>query len=39
MLDLAGHPLACWCPLPEPGTPDWCHAAVLIRRANPQNGA
>lgn len=30
---LAGHPLACWCPLPAPGQPDWCHAAVLIRRA------
>ena len=32
--DLAGRPLACWCPPPEPGQPDWCHAAVLIRRAN-----
>lgn len=33
--ELAGHPLACSCPLPEPGEPDWCHAVVLLRRANP----
>lgn len=26
--------LACWCPLPEPGEPDWCHAAVLLEMAN-----
>lgn len=31
---LAGKNLACWCPLPEPGQPDWCHAAVLLRLAN-----
>lgn len=31
---LTGHPLACWCPLPEPGQPDHCHAAHLIHRAN-----
>lgn len=31
---LAGHPLACWCPLPQPGEPDHCHAAHLIHRAN-----
>jgi hypothetical protein len=31
---LAGHDLACTCPLPEPGAPDWCHGAVLIRRSN-----
>jgi hypothetical protein len=30
---LAGHDLACWCPLPEPGEPDHCHAAVLLRLA------
>lgn len=30
---LAGHPLACWCPLPASGQPDWCHAAVLLKRA------
>src|SRR6185312_6922591 len=33
--DLTGHPLACTCPLPQLGEPDWCHAASLIRRANP----
>jgi hypothetical protein len=32
--DLAGKDLACWCPLPEPGQPDWCHAAVLLRIVN-----
>ena len=31
---LAGLHLACWCPLPEPGQPDHCHAAVLIALAN-----
>ncbi|QAY71797.1 DUF4326 domain-containing protein [Xylanimonas protaetiae] len=31
---LAGHDLACWCPLPEPGEPDHCHAAVLLAIAN-----
>lgn len=32
---LAGHDLACTCPLPEPGQPDWCHGTPLLRRANP----
>lgn len=27
--------LACWCPLPEHGEPDNCHAA-LLKLANPQ---
>lgn len=31
---LRGHNLACWCPLPEPGQPDHCHAAVLMEVAN-----
>jgi hypothetical protein len=34
--DLTGHPLACTCPLPVAGEPDWCHAVSLIRRANPR---
>ena len=34
LADLAGKNLACWCPLPEPGQPDWCHAAVLLRLSN-----
>jgi Domain of unknown function (DUF4326) len=29
---LAGRDLLCWCPLPEPGETDWCHAAVLLDR-------
>jgi hypothetical protein len=32
--DLAGKDLACWCPLPEPGQPDICHAAALIAWVN-----
>lgn len=32
--ELRGHDLACWCPLPEPGKPDHCHAAVLLELAN-----
>jgi hypothetical protein len=28
--ELAGKSLACWCPLPAPGEPDHCHAAVLL---------
>jgi hypothetical protein len=32
--ELAGRDLMCWCPLPEPGQPDHCHAAVLISLAN-----
>ncbi|MFG3170613.1 DUF4326 domain-containing protein [Streptomyces sp. NPDC048200] len=31
---LAGRNLMCWCPLPEPGQPDHCHAAVLLKLAN-----
>ena len=31
---LRGKNLACTCPLPEPGQPDHCHAAVLLERAN-----
>lgn len=32
--ELAGKNLACWCPLPKPGEPDICHAAVLLEIAN-----
>lgn len=32
--ELAGRSLACWCPLPAPGEPDICHAAVLLEVAN-----
>lgn len=31
---LAGRDLTCWCPAPEPGEPDWCHAAYLMDRVN-----
>ncbi|MDI5965788.1 DUF4326 domain-containing protein [Streptantibioticus silvisoli] len=31
--DLAGRDLMCWCAEPEPGEPDHCHAAVLLRVA------
>ena len=31
---LRGKNLACWCPLPEPGEPDTCHAALLLELAN-----
>ncbi|WP_032914768.1 DUF4326 domain-containing protein [Streptomyces sp. NRRL B-11253] len=31
---LRGKDLACTCPLPEPGQPDHCHAAVLLNLAN-----
>ncbi|MEH0574350.1 DUF4326 domain-containing protein [Streptomyces sp. B21-108] len=31
---LHGRDLACWCPLPEPGRPDHCHAAVLLELSN-----
>lgn len=34
---LRGKNLACWCPLPEPGQPDCCHAATLLRLANPDH--
>lgn len=32
---LHGRDLMCWCPLPEPGEPDHCHATVLLELANP----
>ncbi|WP_345657390.1 DUF4326 domain-containing protein [Streptomyces siamensis] len=32
---LAGRDLMCWCPPPQPGQPDHCHAAVLLEIANP----
>jgi hypothetical protein len=32
--ELAGRDLMCWCPLPETGGPDHCHAAVLLELAN-----
>lgn len=28
--ELAGRSLMCWCPTPDPGEPDHCHAAVLL---------
>jgi hypothetical protein len=28
--ELAGQDLCCWCPLPCPGEPDVCHAALLL---------
>jgi ATP-dependent DNA helicase RecQ len=31
---LRGKNLACWCPLPQPGQADNCHAAVLLELAN-----
>ncbi|MFF3566040.1 DUF4326 domain-containing protein [Streptomyces sp. NPDC002574] len=31
---LRGQDLACTCPLPEPGQPGLCHAAVLLDLAN-----
>lgn len=31
---LHGRDLMCWCPLPEPGEPDHCHAAVLLALVN-----
>jgi hypothetical protein len=33
--ELRGRNLACYCPLPEPGQTDHCHAAVLLQLANP----
>jgi hypothetical protein len=35
--ELRGKNLACYCPLPEPGQPDHCHAAVLLDLANSTN--
>jgi hypothetical protein len=34
---LAGKSLACWCPPPEPGQPDVCHAAILLAIANAED--
>ncbi|MFF2852623.1 DUF4326 domain-containing protein [Streptomyces sp. NPDC058001] len=31
---LHGRDLTCWCPLPAPGEPDHCHAAVLLELAS-----
>jgi Domain of unknown function (DUF4326) len=36
---LRGKSLACWCPLPEYGEPDNCHAALLLELANQRTGA
>lgn len=36
--ELAHHDLMCWCPLPEPGEPDWCHGAVLLDLARGGDG-
>jgi hypothetical protein len=33
-LDLRGADIACWCHLPEPGKPDYCHGAVLLELVN-----
>ena len=33
---LRGKNLACWCPLPERGEPDSCHAALLLELVNRQ---
>jgi hypothetical protein len=32
--ELAGKDLCCWCPLPDNGQVDHCHARVLIELAN-----
>ncbi|MCT9932423.1 DUF4326 domain-containing protein [Planotetraspora sp. A-T 1434] len=32
--ELGGRDLACWCPLPNQGEPDHCHATVLLPVAN-----
>ena len=34
LASLRGKNLACWCPLPEPGKRDICHAALLLELAN-----
>ena len=33
--ELTGHDLMCWCPPPDEGETDWCHAAILLELANP----
>jgi hypothetical protein len=35
--NLRGYNPACWCDLLEEGQPDLCHAAVLLKRANPSS--
>lgn len=35
---LKGKDLACTCPLPDPGQPDLCHAAVLLELARHPEG-
>jgi hypothetical protein len=35
---LRGRNLASWCPLPQRGEPDNCHAASLLELANRQRG-
>jgi uncharacterized protein DUF4326 len=37
--ELAGRDLACWCPEPAIGEPDWCHAFTLLLRVNGPNVA
>ena len=32
--ELRGLNLCCYCPLPKPGEPDHCHAAVLLAFSN-----
>lgn len=32
--ELTGRDLACFCPPPEPGEIDWCHAQILIEESN-----
>jgi hypothetical protein len=32
--ELTGRDLACWCPEPAAGEPDWCHAFTLLLRVN-----
>lgn len=32
--ELRGRDLMCWCPLPDGGQPDHCHATVLLELAN-----
>jgi Domain of unknown function (DUF4326) len=32
--EITGRDLACWCPEPPPGEPDWCHAFTLLLHLN-----